>query len=232
MFPLVEAIQIGRESQTGKVLLSDVSFSVNAGDQVALTGANGSGKSVCLRALSMLDPIQTGDVRWREKSVANSDMPAFRRDVHYVQQTPAMISGTVIRNLIYPYALSHAPDKNGSTSEDSVRRRAKLMLDRLDWDVTLLDQDAQHLSGGEAQVVGLIRALLISPSVLLLDEPTAAMSEMTAEATESLLINWTTEHPEQRAFVWVSHRESQIDRFATRRIEMTAGQIEEVSLDV
>jgi putative ABC transport system ATP-binding protein len=83
---------------------------------------------------------------------------------------------------------------------------------------SFLTKDAEHLSGGEAQLMALLRALQLEPQVLLLDEPTASLDEGTTLKVESLLKEWQAEG--ERAIVTISHHPDQMARFCDRLLDL------------
>jgi putative ABC transport system ATP-binding protein len=93
----------------------------------------------------------------------------------------------------------------------------------------LLDQSVQELSGGEQQIVALIRAMLLRPCVLLLDEPTAALDAAATEQFEQLVLSWhsdTAESPAAtRGLVWTSHDVAQLRRVTNRIARMSEGTL-------
>ena len=98
---------VRRDAARDQTLLQPTDFSLDAGERIALTGPSGSGKSVLLRALSLLDPLDGGDVYWRGRPVTRARIPAFRRHVAYLRQRAALLDGSVEDNLRY-YALQRA----------------------------------------------------------------------------------------------------------------------------
>ena len=86
---------------------------------------------------------------------------------------------------------------------------------------SLLEQDADKLSGGEAQRMGLVRAMQINPTVLLLDEPTSALDGETAIEIEALLTRWVADG--DRALVWVAHDPGQAERIASAVLRVADG---------
>jgi putative ABC transport system ATP-binding protein len=101
------------------------------------------------------------------------------------------------------------------------------LLGKVDRDESFLRQRRDNLSGGEAQLVALVRALQLQPDVLLLDEPTAALDAESAAAAESLVLQWLAASPDERALVWSSHDAAQTDRVATRQLHMADGRLRE-----
>jgi putative ABC transport system ATP-binding protein len=83
-----------------------------------------------------------------------------------------------------------------------------------------------NLSGGERQIVAMLRALLVVPAVLLLDEPSAALDPQTTATLEQLVDTWHAEEPSKRAYVWVSHDTAQAQRVADRIIHLRDGTLE------
>ena len=86
-------------------------------------------------------------------------------------------------------------------------------------------KSSRDLSGGEAQITALLRAMQLEPDVLLLDEPTAALDQAATQAVEQCAMQWCREDEQQRTVVWVSHNQEQAARMADRVITMDAGRI-------
>lgn len=219
---LVEAKRIARrDAQRDQVLLHPTDFTLRAGQRVVLTGPSGSGKSVFLRALALLDPLDGGTVHWHGRPVAHGQVPRYRRHIAYVRQRPALIDGTVEDNLRYPYSLAVYRD----TAFDAARVRA--LLDAAGRGSDFLARATAELSGGEAQIVALVRVLQLDPEALLLDEPTASLDPESASAVETLIAQWFERERATRATVWVSHDPAQAQRVGTRHITMRAGVLDE-----
>ena len=104
---LLEACGVGRlrPGEQGW-LLHNVSLEVRGGDRLALAGPSGGGKTLLLRALALLDPLDVGAACWRGQPVAAAEVPAFRRRVAYLHQRPALFEGTVEDNLRLPFSLA------------------------------------------------------------------------------------------------------------------------------
>lgn len=223
MMKAIEATGIGRRDRkggSGGWLIRDVSVSVSFGDRLGVLGPSGAGKTVLLRALALLDPLDEGSVRWRGAVVRGDLVPGYRKHVVYVRQRPALLEGTIDQNLRHPFTLRTHRDQAYDAG------RAEDLLSRLGRPPGFLARDARDLSGGESQIVALVRALLLDPAVLLLDEPTASLDAATAAAAESVLNDWLAEADDARALVWVGHDAEQALRMTARRILIRAGRIE------
>lgn len=210
---------VRRDATRGSLLLHRTDFTLNAGQRVSVTGPSGSGKSVFLRTLALLDPCDEGFVTWRGGRIARNGIPAYRRRVAYIAQRPAMLDGTVEDNLRYPFTLKVYRDARFD------RETAARLAQAAGRDAGFLDKPAGELSGGEAQIAAFVRVLQLAPDVLLLDEPTASLDPGSARAIEALVGDWFDGG--ERAFIWVSHDMEQARRVATRHLAMTAGVLAE-----
>lgn len=205
-------------------LLQATHFQLLGGDRVAITGASGSGKSVFLRLLALLDPASDGQLLWRGEALTAAQVPLYRSHVCYLAQRPALLDGTVESNLRLPFSLHiHKQQRFDPATINA-------LLAQSGKSAAFLAKDAAELSGGEAQIVALLRALQLAPEVLLLDEPTAALDPASVQAIEALVGNWMALGNGTRAYVWVSHDAEQTRRVSNRVLHMQAGQLMEPGL--
>jgi putative ABC transport system ATP-binding protein len=105
------------------------------------------------------------------------------------------------------------------------RDRIVDLLEGLVRDASFLEKLHRDLSGGEAQIVALLRALQLDPTVLLLDEPTASLDSEAVRAIEGLLSRWYDEGEGKRAYLWVTHDSGQAQRVADQVLCMQGGRI-------
>jgi putative ABC transport system ATP-binding protein len=218
---LLEARQIGRRHPSANTwLLDDVSLAIENGSRVAMTGPSGGGKTLLLRALARLDPLDRGDVCFRGKTVQHDAVPSFRAEVIYLHQRAALIEDTVEAALQKPFALKIHRQRSFDPT------RAARWLTDLGRGDDFLAKRVSELSGGEIQITALVRALGLDPAVLLLDEPTAALDPPTATSVETLITSWLDENPD-RAMVWVSHNEAQAARVGRTAVRMEGGKLTE-----
>ncbi len=181
-----------RKSYGDRVVLQDVDLTVQTGDVVCLIGSSGSGKSTLLRCLNLLEDIDDGVIRFegREISDPRVDKRDVRRRIGIVFQAYNLFPHlSVLDNITL------APRKVHGLGRTEAETRARELLDRFG----LGEHAKSHpdrLSGGQQQRVALVRALATRPSLLLLDEITAALDpELTAgvlDAVRTLAAEGTT----------------------------------------
>ncbi len=215
---LLRAEGLRRVAADGTLLLDDVSLVVAAGESVALLGPPGSGKTLLLRALAMLDPLEGGDVRLSEELVSDDAVPKFRLQVIHVQQRATLVEGTVRENLQFPYSFGNR--RHQAYDESPITT----WLQAVGREPAFLDRSTADLSGGESQIVALLRAMQLDPAVLLLDEPTSSLDQQTSSQVESLMRQWLQEDT-GRAMLIVTHDEAQAERLADRVIRLDRGQL-------
>jgi tungstate transport system ATP-binding protein len=147
----------------------------------AVLGPNGSGKTTLLEILSLIKPPTTGEVKYDDRRVdfRGNNLSALRREIVMVQQNPVLFTTTVHKNLEFGLKIR-------GVSKD---RRMGIIKDSLDL-VGMGDfigSEAHRLSGGETQRVAIARALACSPTVILLDEPTANVDAENQGAIERIM---------------------------------------------
>lgn len=209
---LLSVVGLSRQVQE-KWIWQGIDFDVFQGDRIAVVGASGTGKSLLLRAISRLDPIQAGRIIFDGQPVERQPMPQYRSQVIYLHQRPALVEGTVEANLQQVYQL--AVHRHRAYDRNRILHYLKL-LGRTE---EFLQRSSTVLSGGESQIVAFLRALQLSPRILLLDEPTASLDIETAQRLEALVQTWQSENPD-RAYLWTSHDPVQLRRITDRQITL------------
>jgi putative ABC transport system ATP-binding protein len=137
----------------------------------------------------------------------------------YLHQAPALFPGTVEDNLREPFGFSaHA-------GRPFPADRALGHLRRMGRGRAFLDRPVEDLSGGERQLTALVRAVLLEPRMLLLDEPTAALDPAATDEVEETVRRWLEEDEASRGALWVTHDAEQAGRVAHRRLELRGGRL-------
>jgi ABC-type iron transport system FetAB ATPase subunit len=174
-------------------------LAVHAGECVAISGESGSGKSLFLRMLADLDPSE-GSVTLRDQPRGAFTAPAWRRQVVYNAAETGWWDERVAAHFPGPHLAA-----------------ARALAPRLGLNPALLDGPVLPLSTGERQRVALMRALLLDPPVLLLDEPTGALDAASTTQVEAEL---RVRLDAGTAVVLVTHSPHQAARLADRHFVM------------
>jgi len=152
--------------------IREVSFTVDEGEIVTLIGANGAGKTTTMKTVSGLRPVRAGSIRFRGEDI--TDVPAHDRPVLGIAQSPegrgCFVGMTVTENLDMG-AYARKDRKTKAVQED--RDRVFGLFPRL---AERRTQVAGTMSGGEQQMLAIGRALMASPKLLLLDEPSMGLA--------------------------------------------------------
>jgi len=212
MHQFLSVAGLGRQVQN-RWLWQGLCFDLYPGERLAVVGASGTGKTLLLRALAGLDSVQKGRIIFKGKSLESWFAPQYRAQIIYLHQRPALLEGTVEENIRYIYKLANHRNKVYN------RKQILAYLEILGRTGDFLELPSAALSGGESQIVAFLRALQLSPCVLLLDEPTASLDTETSRCLESLVNTWQSEGRE-RAYIWTSHDPTQIKRVTDRQITL------------
>jgi lipoprotein-releasing system ATP-binding protein len=193
------------------VVLRDISLALSGGQNAAILGPSGSGKSTLLFIIGTLDTPTSGTVKLNGTDPFALDEPAladFRnRQLGFVFQDHYMLPQlTVLENVLIPAMAGGSP-------KPELVQRAKDLLSRVGL-AERLDHRPAELSGGERQRVGVARALLLKPSLVLADEPTGNLDRKSATAIGELLIQMQRE--EQTMLLVVTHSQELAQRFERR----------------
>lgn len=179
-----------------------VSLVLHPGECVAIRGPSGAGKTLVLRALADLDPVQ-GDIRLAGVSRSDISPPDWRRQIGLLP------------------AESHWWAETVGEHFDSRPYEGFAALS--------LDSDVPHwpvsrLSSGERQRLAVVRLLAVKPRVLLLDEPTANLDQANTRGVEAVLQDYLAQN--QAGALWVTHDDNQVSRIAQRVINLVNGRLD------
>jgi lipoprotein-releasing system ATP-binding protein len=189
------------EAETREIL-KDVSFTLAAGQSLAIMGPSGSGKTTLLNIIGTLDTPTSGDVNILGKNpfaLGERDLALFRNQtIGFIFQAHHLLPQcSVLENVLLPTAVAPSAAKGEGSAERALR-----LLERVGLKTRLHDRPAR-LSGGERQRAAVVRALINAPKVLLADEPTGSLDHASAEAIAALLSELKRE--ENLALILVTH---------------------------
>ena len=203
----------------GLTVLRGVSLACELGENVAILGPSGSGKSTLLHILGTLDRPTAGTVTLGGEDpfqLSEADVASFRnRHVGFVFQDHHLLPQlSVLENVLIPTLAEGRPD-------EATVARAKDLLARVGLSERLEHRPAE-LSGGERQRVGVARALIRQPKLILADEPTGNLDRTNALAIGRLLVDLQRE--EQAILVVVTHS-ADLARLLQQRYELDDGML-------
>ncbi len=170
--------------EPSRQILKDVSFTLNAGDCIAIVGPSGSGKSTMINLIPRLYDSTGGTVFFDGMDVKTLDLRWLRKNIGIVTQDTYLFNGTIRENLLYA--------KPDATEEDLVEACRKANIyefienqpDGLD---TMVGNRGLKLSGGEKQRLSIARVLLKDPALLIFDEATSALDSISEKAIQDAI---------------------------------------------
>jgi cell division transport system ATP-binding protein len=215
---LVSFSAVAKRYPGGEEALRSVSFSVEAGELVFITGRSGAGKSTLLKLIPAIERPSSGSVLVNGQNVGalkRSAIPYLRRNVGLVFQDQKLLyDRSVFDNVILPLAFSaHAPKEAAG--------RARAALDK----VGLLAREKANpiqLSGGEQQRVAIARAVVNRPSILLADEPTANLD---GESARRILDIFAEFNQVGVTVLIATHDQGLVAQYGRRVLHLEAGRV-------
>ena len=168
---LISLSHVSKTYPNGHKALNDVSVAVDPGEVLAIIGPSGCGKSTLLRTVNGLEPVDSGQivVNGREVTAGSTKLKDVRSDVGMVFQSYDLFPHlTVMENLLL------APKVVQGADQAEAKERALGLLERVGL-AAKADARPRELSGGQKQRVAIVRALMMQPKALLLDEITASL---------------------------------------------------------
>lgn len=203
--------------------LTDIHLQIFSGEIFVIVGLSGSGKSTLLRTLNHLIPASSGTVAFQGRplaQLANNELITLRREhIGMVFQSFALFEErSVLDNVAFGLEVAGIP-------REARYSRAQLMLEKVGL-ANVADHFPHQLSGGMQQRVGLARALVVNPSVLLMDEAFSALDPIIRREMQTLLLTLQTES--RRTIVFVTHDMEEALRLGTRIAIMEKGKLVQV----
>lgn len=205
---VVRLLNVCKTFSNGLSALSDVSLGVGKGEFLTLLGPSGCGKSTVLRVLAGLEPVSSGEVRW----TTEGGKSAGRSDLAFVFQEPTLMPWrTVEGNVSLPLSLRGLP-------KSEIRGRVASALEMVGLGGFGRSYPRQ-LSGGMKMRVSIARALAMNPRILLMDEPFAALDEITRHRLNDDLVRLWRE--KGLTIVFVTHSVYEAAYLSTRLVVMS-----------
>jgi cell division transport system ATP-binding protein len=216
---LVSFSAVAKRYPGGEEALRAVTFAVEPGELVFITGRSGAGKSTLLKLIPAIERPSSGSVIVNGQNVGalkRAAIPYLRRNVGLVFQDQKLLyDRTVYDNVMLPLSFSAQPPKEAA-------RRARAALDK----VGLLGREKANpiqLSGGEQQRLAIARAVANRPAMLLADEPTANLDAESARRIVDIFVEFN------RVGVTVliaTHDQALVAQYAKRRVHLEGGRLQ------
>jgi ATP-binding cassette, subfamily B, multidrug efflux pump len=163
-------------------ILQNLSFSIAAGETVAVLGATGAGKTSMFQLIPRLYDVTSGEIRIDGRKIRDFKLKSLREGIGYVPQEAMLFTGSLKENLAWGKKNATDEEMVKAASDAQIHDTIEKLPDRYD---TLLGQKGVNLSGGQKQRLSIARALIKNPRILLLDDSTSALDLK----TEAKLLN-------------------------------------------
>lgn len=200
-----------------KKVLSDINVVIEPGDVVGIVGTTGSGKSTLINLIMRYYDDYDGEIYIDDINLKDIDMEYYRSQIGFVQQEPLMFKDSIYNNISYGSPDAHVEQVLRAADIANAHGFISRLPDGYD---TVLGERGTGVSGGEKQRISIARAVMKNPSILILDEATAAVDSETEhliqEAIERLIRGRTT--------LMIAHRLSTL-RKANKIIVVDKGEI-------
>ena len=216
---MIQFDHVSKVYSGGHMALQKVSFQLRSGEMAFLTGHSGAGKSTLLKLISVQERPSDGRILFNRRDlseITKAEVPFIRRQIGMIfQDHRLLLDRSVFDNVALPLQIAGA-------SPLEIQKRVMAALDKV-----RLHNKAQHLpmmlSGGEQQRVGIARAIVNMPPLLLADEPTGNLDSKTGETVIELLFQLNREYG--TTLVVVTHDHDLAQR-CQRQLVMAAGRLE------
>ncbi len=215
---MIELAHLFKRYPGGRDALRDINLSIDAGEMAFLTGHSGAGKSTLLKLITLIERPTRGQAIVNNKNLAKLSrwrIPHFRRGIGMVFQDNKLLHDrTVFDNVALPLVVAGTDDRE-------IRRRVHAALDK----VGLLGKEKAFpitLSGGERQRVGIARAVVNKPPLLLADEPTGNLDAALADEILDLFAEF---HHHGVTVLIATHDMRQLERLQKRVVALKEGTL-------
>jgi ribose transport system ATP-binding protein len=209
------------KSFPGVRALSDVSLTLHAGEVLALVGENGAGKSTLMKILAGAQRADSGAIVIEGRDVAiGSPHDAERLGIGMIYQEFNLVPQiSALHNIV----LGREPTRNGMLDEDEARKRAQAVLNELGVDLPL-DRTPAQLSVAQQQLIEIVKALSKHARIIVMDEPTAALTEREIDALFTIIAHLKAAGA---GIIYISHRMDELPKIADRITVLRDGSVVE-----
>ena len=208
----LDSVWKARPGQANSYILQDCSYAFKSDRIYAILGQSGAGKTTLLRLMNSLTTPDRGRILLEGQDIDTIHPAQLRSRISLLFQTPAFVGQTVEEDLAFARQFSHREGVNFAS-----------LLGRVHLDTAFLSRRVGTLSVGEQQRVCLARTLVAKPEVLLLDEPTAALDDATANQILELIREISS--TERLLTIFVTHRKSHARKVGQDLLQLATGKL-------
>ena len=203
-----------------KWALQNINFSIEAGENIALMGKTGAGKSTIIALLSRLYEPTLGEIFLDDKPLSVYDKTFLRNQIGVVHQQPFLFSTTIHGNMIFANKDTTELEQKEAVKSAQIDTFIHKMTNGYE---TLVGEKGVTLSGGQKQRIALARTLLSKPDILVLDDSTSAVDTETEAKIQQAL----KQHAANKTTIFIAHRLSSVQH-ATKIIVLDDGEIVQI----
>lgn len=200
-----------------KTILNHVSFDINHGENIALIGPTGGGKTTICHLIPRFYNITSGEIKIDDQNINDFTLESLRKNIGIVQQDVFLFNGTIKENILYGNENATDEQVIEASKKANIYEYICSLEDGFD---TIVGERGVKLSGGQKQRISIARVFLKDPKILILDEATSALDN----TTELLIQNSLNELSKGRTTIIVAHRLSTIKN-ATKILVVSNGSI-------
>lgn len=206
-------------------IISDVSFTINPGEKIAIVGYNGAGKTTLMKLIMRLYDPQSGEILLNGTDIRDYKVQDYRKAIGTVFQDFKIFAGSVKENVLMDMVSSEVEEKDicKALERSGLSERLAALPDGMDTMMTTeFDKKGVNLSGGESQKLAVGRVFYKDSGLIILDEPSSALDPIAEYQLNHAMLKMA----ESRTVIFISHRLS-TTRLADRIILMENGRIKE-----
>ena len=208
--------------------LNDISFSLSAGETLGVVGESGCGKSTLARAIVKMVPAESGKVVWLGNDLlglSHSEARQYRKQIQMIFQDPlASLNPRMnIGEIIAEPLRTHYP----KTPESDVKARVRDVMNKVGLLDNLVNRYPHEFSGGQCQRIGIARALILKPKLIICDEPVSALDVSIQAQVVNLLMDLQEEM--DLALIFIAHDLSVVKHISTKIMVLYLGNMVELA---
>lgn len=207
---------------TNGLILDGLNFEIQEGEFFVLVGPSGSGKTTTLKLINRLIEQTDGDIYFEDKRLKDYDIRELRLKTGYVLQQIALFP-----NLTVAENIALIPEMKNFDKKE-IKEKTEDLLQKVGLDPKhYMNRLPKELSGGEKQRVGILRAIIANPKILLMDEPFSALDPISKVQLQDLIKQLHDEY--KRTTVFVTHDMDEAMKLADRICVLKEGKVVQIA---